>query len=243
VVPARPRLPSLPRAGQPPLECGPKATEVPREEVNAGALATTSVRVDSGDCCDGYIGTGRATLRIREVVPHRQHKTWRIWPADMNAWGVLAAVVLAVHLTWIAWVIFGWLVARNRSVLRWFHFGSLIYGIFIEIAPWPCPLTLLEQWLEIEGRRCSLWRAIPGSLPGSSCIPRCARASAGFRGRGRMHGQPVPPRTAFSREVGCPTSADLFQTGAGSQGQVRNQLPAQVALLHDEFQRCDACVQ
>jgi hypothetical protein len=24
----------------------------------------------------------------------------------------------------------------------------LIYGIFIEIAPWPCPLTLLEQWLE-----------------------------------------------------------------------------------------------
>jgi hypothetical protein len=66
----------------------------------------------------------------------------------MNAWGVLAAVVLAVHLTWIVWVIFGWLVARNRSVLRWFHFCSLIYGIFIEIAPWPCPLTLLEQWLE-----------------------------------------------------------------------------------------------
>ena len=67
---------------------------------------------------------------------------------DMNAWGALATVVLAVHLTWIVWVIFGWLVARNRPVLRWFHFGSLIYGIFIEIAPWPCPLTLLEQWLE-----------------------------------------------------------------------------------------------
>jgi hypothetical protein len=46
------------------------------------------------------------------------------------------------------WVVFGWLVARNRPLLRWFHFGSLIYGIFIEIAPWPCPLTLLEQWLE-----------------------------------------------------------------------------------------------
>src|ERR1035438_6193034 len=66
----------------------------------------------------------------------------------MNAWGALATVVLAVHLTWIVWVIFGWLVARNRPVLRWFHFCSLIYGIFIEIAPWPCPLTLLEQWLE-----------------------------------------------------------------------------------------------
>ena len=66
----------------------------------------------------------------------------------MNAWEVLATVVLAVHLTWIVWVIFGWLVARKRPALRWFHFGSLIYGIFIEIAPWPCPLTLLELWLE-----------------------------------------------------------------------------------------------
>ena len=68
--------------------------------------------------------------------------------ADRNAWGALASVALAVHLTWIVWVIFGWLVARKRPVLRWFHFGSLIYGIFIEIVPWPCPLTLLEQWLE-----------------------------------------------------------------------------------------------
>jgi hypothetical protein len=68
--------------------------------------------------------------------------------ADMNVWGALATVVLAVHLTWIVWAIFGWLVARNRPLLRWFHFGSLIYGIFIEIAPWPCPLTLLEHWLE-----------------------------------------------------------------------------------------------
>ena len=69
----------------------------------------------------------------------------------MNPWGLLATLILAVHLTWIVWVIFGWLVARNRPVLRWLHFGSLIYGIFIEIAPWPCPLTLLEQWLESKG--------------------------------------------------------------------------------------------
>jgi hypothetical protein len=57
-------------------------------------------------------------------------------------------MVLAIHLTWIVWVIFGWLVARRQSAVRWLHFGSLIYAIFIEIAPWPCPLTLLEQWLE-----------------------------------------------------------------------------------------------
>ncbi len=68
----------------------------------------------------------------------------------MNAWSALAAAVLTIHLIWIAWVIFGWLLARHRPVLRWFHFGSLIYGIFIEIATWPCPLTLLEQWLESQ---------------------------------------------------------------------------------------------
>ncbi len=32
--------------------------------------------------------------------------------------------------------------------MRWLHILSLIYGIAIEIGPWPCPLTLLEQWLE-----------------------------------------------------------------------------------------------
>ena len=62
----------------------------------------------------------------------------------------MAAVVLAIHLIWILWVIFGWVIARNRPVLRWFHFASLIYGIFIEIAPLPCPLTLLEQYFELR---------------------------------------------------------------------------------------------
>ncbi len=66
----------------------------------------------------------------------------------MNPYSVLATVVLAIHLTWILWVIFGWLISRNRPWLRWFHFASLIYGVFIEIAPWPCPLTLLENHLE-----------------------------------------------------------------------------------------------
>jgi hypothetical protein len=69
----------------------------------------------------------------------------------MHPYDILATAALALHLAWIIWVIFGWLVAHNRRVLRWFHFGSLIYGVFIEIAPWPCPLTLLEQRLESLG--------------------------------------------------------------------------------------------
>lgn len=46
------------------------------------------------------------------------------------------------------WVIFGYAVARRNPALRWFHIFSLFYGIFIEVAPWPCPLTIAEQWLE-----------------------------------------------------------------------------------------------
>lgn len=67
----------------------------------------------------------------------------------MHVYAILATAVLAIHLAWILWVILGWLVARNRPVLRWLHFASLIYGVFIEIAPWPCPLTLIEQHLEV----------------------------------------------------------------------------------------------
>ena len=66
----------------------------------------------------------------------------------MNSYCVLATVVLAIHLVWVIWVIFGWLVSRDRPGLRWLHFASLIYGVLIEIAPWPCPLTLLENYLE-----------------------------------------------------------------------------------------------
>ncbi len=67
----------------------------------------------------------------------------------MNLDLALADLVLAVHLLFILWVIGGILLVRRYPRLRWVHISSLIYGIFIEVAPWPpCPLTVLEQWLE-----------------------------------------------------------------------------------------------
>ncbi len=67
----------------------------------------------------------------------------------MLAYHALAVAVLVVHLLWIGWVIFGALLTRRRRALRILHIASLIYGIFIEITPWPpCPLTVLEQWVE-----------------------------------------------------------------------------------------------
>jgi hypothetical protein len=60
----------------------------------------------------------------------------------------LAAAVLVIHLSWILWIIFGALWTRGRPWLAVFHVLSLVWGIIVEVGPWPCPLTLAEQWFE-----------------------------------------------------------------------------------------------
>lgn len=65
-----------------------------------------------------------------------------------NFYSGLAASVLFLHALFILWVIFGALLTRSRPLLRWLHIASLIWGILVEVLPWPCPLTLLEDWLE-----------------------------------------------------------------------------------------------
>jgi Protein of Unknown function (DUF2784) len=63
-------------------------------------------------------------------------------------YSVLATAVLFLHALFILWVVFGALLTRSRPVLRWLHVASLVWGILTEVLPWPCPLTLLENWLE-----------------------------------------------------------------------------------------------
>jgi hypothetical protein len=41
-------------------------------------------------------------------------------------YSALAAAILALHLLFILWVVFGATVTRRRPVLRWLHLGSLI---------------------------------------------------------------------------------------------------------------------
>lgn len=67
---------------------------------------------------------------------------------NTHSYSALAAGVLFVHALFIVWVIFGALLTRSRPILRWLHIASLIWGILTEVLPWPCPLTLLENWLE-----------------------------------------------------------------------------------------------
>jgi hypothetical protein len=63
-------------------------------------------------------------------------------------YAALATSVLFVHALFIFWVVFGALLARSRPILRWLHIISVIWGILTELLPWPCPVTLLENWLE-----------------------------------------------------------------------------------------------
>jgi hypothetical protein len=60
----------------------------------------------------------------------------------------LAVLVLFAHVLFISWVVFGAFVARPRPILRWLHIASLGWALLTEVLYWPCPLTLLENWLE-----------------------------------------------------------------------------------------------
>jgi uncharacterized protein DUF2784 len=67
-----------------------------------------------------------------------------------SLYSVLAVSVLFLHALFILWVVFGALVTRSRPILRWLHLCSLIWGILTELLPWPCPLTVLENWVEAK---------------------------------------------------------------------------------------------
>jgi len=59
-----------------------------------------------------------------------------------------AILVLLAHLLWIVLVIFGALFTRGRPAWSTVHILALIWGIIVETGPWPCPLTLAEQYFE-----------------------------------------------------------------------------------------------
>jgi Protein of Unknown function (DUF2784) len=68
--------------------------------------------------------------------------------APSGLYSALAVFVLFLHALFIVWVVFGAFLTRSRTVLRWLHIVSLIWGILTELLSWPCPLTVLENWFE-----------------------------------------------------------------------------------------------
>ncbi|MFI5092035.1 MAG: DUF2784 domain-containing protein [Candidatus Acidiferrales bacterium] len=66
-------------------------------------------------------------------------------------YGAIAACVLSLHATYIAWFIFGAFFTRGRLRLAALHVATLVYGVIVEIFEFWCPLTALENWLEVRG--------------------------------------------------------------------------------------------
>ncbi len=60
----------------------------------------------------------------------------------------VAELILAVHLLWLGLVILGALWTRGRPVWSALHILALVWGILAEVGPWPCPLTLAEQYFQ-----------------------------------------------------------------------------------------------
>ena len=57
-------------------------------------------------------------------------------------------LVLVLHLAWILWVMLGALWTSGRRWLTAFHIASLAWGIAVEVGPWPCPLSLAEDFFQ-----------------------------------------------------------------------------------------------
>lgn len=60
----------------------------------------------------------------------------------------LADAVILIHLLWIVLVLVGVVWTRGRPVWTVVHLACLVWGIIVEVGPWPCPLTILEDYLE-----------------------------------------------------------------------------------------------
>jgi hypothetical protein len=61
---------------------------------------------------------------------------------------LVANLMLAIHLAWLALVIFGAIWTRGRPVWTVLHILALVWGIVVELGPLPCPLTLAEGYFE-----------------------------------------------------------------------------------------------
>jgi hypothetical protein len=68
----------------------------------------------------------------------------------MDAWGrsmlEMAILMVAIHAAWLLGVIFGALGTRGRPVWSAIHVLALVWGIVVEVGPWPCPLSMAEEY-------------------------------------------------------------------------------------------------
>ena len=63
------------------------------------------------------------------------------------AWRALADLVVALHLAFVAFAVFGGFLAWRWRVIAAAQLPALAWGCWIELSGRVCPLTPLENWL------------------------------------------------------------------------------------------------
>jgi energy-converting hydrogenase Eha subunit F len=64
---------------------------------------------------------------------------------------ILADLVVGVHALFVAFVMFGGLLALRWPRVAVLHLPAAVWGALIEFEGWICPLTPLEKWLRAQG--------------------------------------------------------------------------------------------
>lgn len=64
---------------------------------------------------------------------------------------LLADLVVALHVCFVAFVVAGGFLVLLRPALVWVHVPAAVWGTLIEYVGWECPLTPLENMLRRRG--------------------------------------------------------------------------------------------
>ncbi len=65
-------------------------------------------------------------------------------------YGILADLVVFVHMFFVAFVLLGAGLILWRRRVVWLHLPAVLWGIWIELTGGICPLTPLENWLRLR---------------------------------------------------------------------------------------------
>ena len=66
---------------------------------------------------------------------------------------IAANLIALIHVVFLAFVVFGAFLGRGSRFWRYLHMGCMVYGVFVEVFYWYCPLTYLEQHLREKAGR------------------------------------------------------------------------------------------
>ena len=65
-------------------------------------------------------------------------------------YGILADIVVVVHLVFVFFAVLGGAVVCWRRWMIWLHIPAFLWAVWIEFTGGICPLTHLENWLRIK---------------------------------------------------------------------------------------------